>query len=99
MTVKNFNVPALQLNGEEIVENGKPILLKDVIADMLCGNYQDEAQTLSGLDKYKRAKLAAEIYDGNNNFEIEELAMIKEIVGKRGLIFVVYQIFNIIDGE
>lgn len=100
MTIKNFDVQATLVNGTAIENDGKTIVLKDVIADMLCGNYQDESSTLSGLEKFERASLALKVKKGGDiNFETKELATIKEIIGKRGTVPIVYQAFNILDGE
>lgn len=98
MAVKNFNVPFTSVDGIAFVKEDKsPIFLKDVIADVLCGNYQDE-QSLSGIDKFMRGKLALKVKaEDQNNFEIEELAMIKDIIGKRASVPVVYQTFNILE--
>lgn len=99
MTIKNFNTPIIHLDGTPFTNNDKPVLLNKTIGDILCENYHDENQSLSGIDKYKRAKLALKIYDGETDFTTDELTMIKDVIGKRAITIVVYQVFNILDGE
>lgn len=100
MTIKNFDAKATSLDGTPFKDGEREIFLKDAIADMLEGTYPDEAQSLSGIEKFKRAKLSLKMREGGDiNFETEELAIIKEIVGKRGITPIVYQAFNILDGE
>lgn len=99
MTIKNFNVTATLLDGKPIIENDKELLLKDLIINILCGFYEDEFRTLSGADKFKRALLALKIQDGKDNFDADELGLIKDIIGKRATVPIVYQAFNILDGD
>lgn len=100
MTIKSFDAEVTLVDGTPVINNDKPVILRDIIADMLCGNYQDEANSLSGVEKFKRGTLALKIKAGGDiDFKTEELADIKEIVGKRGTVPMVYQTFNILDGE
>lgn len=97
--IKNFDVPAELTNGQQITNNGKSVLIKDIIEQLLSGNYDDE-RNLSGAIKFQRGLLGAKVAKGGDiEFTIEELAIIKEIVGKGGTVPVVLQVWKILETE
>lgn len=101
MTIKNFDVKFINVNGDEIKdEEGKEVDFRNVIFALLIGSYQDE-QNLSGVEKFNRAELAKKIKGATEqtDFTTEELASIKDIAGRKGTIPVVHQAFNILESK
>ena len=77
-------IPSGQKNvmGQDILMDGGPLLMKKVIVNALVANYPDE-QGLPGDEKFKRGMLALRIQKGDmEGYSIDEVALIKKLVGK-----------------
>ena len=94
---KNF----VDLEGNIIkAVTGKDATLKGVIIDALVANYEDE-KNLSGEEKVKRWNLALELTKADNEIDIsiENISMIKKLVGKAYGVLVVGQALNMLEGK
>ena len=78
----NFDVTLKNLEGETLKDKEKDLTLKDVSANALLGNYQDEK--IDGEEKLKRFLLATKIYESNGELElsIDEVKMTKDLIAK-----------------
>ena len=78
----DFNVALKNLKGETLKDKEKDLTLKDVSANALLGNYQDEK--IDGEEKLKRFLLATKIYETNGELElnIDEIKMTKDLIAK-----------------
>lgn len=75
---KDFNQPIIGQNGKPLTdENDKILTAADVIKTALW-NYAE--QNTSGEEKFKQHKLALHIDEGKDEFEPEDLALIKKVV-------------------
>jgi len=91
--IKNFDVPLKNIDGSEIKENDKPVHASQIIANALLA--PDNA---SGQEKAERYALSLEIYKGGDvDITVDNLAKIKELVGKAYAPLIVGQIYSIID--
>lgn len=88
------------LDGENIKrDNNQDVLVKDVILNSLLANFPDE-QNLSGEEKVKRYALATKVHQNTDpDLSIEELAMIKKLVGKMYTALIVGQMWEILEGK
>lgn len=84
------------LNGEELLNDNKPMTVRGAIVQAL--NAADTNPSTTGEEKFKRFILATKVHDvKNNDFTIEELAMIKKRVGEVfALPEVIGAIYNVI---
>jgi len=86
--------------------DGKPIKFNDrdatlglVAVEALCAVYQDE-KDLTGEEKVKRATLAEVAYQGNGvDVSVEDIALIKRLIGKAYGPLVVKKAYDIIEGK
>ena len=92
----NFNQPIKNIQGEEI----KDLTLKTVSVEALLATFPDE-QSLSGEEKAKRYLLATRIYANPEELDltIEEIAKIKQLIGKGYGPLVVGQAWEILEGR
>jgi hypothetical protein len=97
----NFTHEIKQLDGKSIPGLGgkEKTTLKDVAVDALLAQFQDE-QNLSGEEKCKRYVLATRIY-GNDEIEltVEEVALIKKLIGRGFSPLVVGQAYSMLEGK
>lgn len=92
--IKNFDQPLKDIEGNDLLDNNKPVSMKKVILDAILAVSQDESN-LDGETKAKRYKLAQKIVVGGDiDLSIDELKEIKERVGKFGVPLVVGQIYE-----
>ncbi len=95
----NFSKELVDLNGKAINDTtGKPATLKGVSIDALMAVFQDE-QNLSGEEKLKRYKLAVKISSGESEVSVEEISMVKKLIGKAFGALVVGQCWEILEGK
>jgi hypothetical protein len=95
----DFNRGLIDLEGE-VIKNakGESATLKGVTIDALLVAYQDE-QNLSGEDKVKRFALASKINKGTDEVTVEEISLIKKLIGKAYSALVVGQAWDILEGK
>lgn len=93
----DLSVQMKQLNGEPFIENNEPVTLKRVIVTALTAQYPDE-QTLSGQVKFDRYRLAMKVQNEKDPvLSVEELKMVKELIGKGFNAIIVGQAWKAID--
>ena len=92
----NFNQPIKNITGEEI----KDLTLKSVSVEALLATFSDE-QSLLGEEKAKRYVLATRIYANSEELDltVEEIAKIKQLIGKGYGPLVVGQAWEILEGR
>jgi hypothetical protein len=90
----NFNQPIKNIQGEEI----KDLTLKVVSVESLLATFSDEQ--ISGEEKAKRYLLATRIY-ANEELEltVEEIAKIKQLIGKGYGPLIVGQAWEMLEGK
>jgi len=100
----NVATKLLDMDGKEIPASAEPdaepVTLCKIAVEALMGIYKDEPD-LSGEEKVKRFKLAMKLRDGDEpDLEVEELALIKKLIGKAfPSPLVVARCFDILDGH
>ena len=92
----NFNQPIKNIQGEEI----KDLTLKIISVEALLATFSDE-QSLSGEEKAKRYVLATRIYANPEELDltIEEIAKIKQLIGKGYGPLIVGQAWDMLEGN
>jgi len=93
---KEIKVITDQGNGKTTEEN---VFLFDVIINSVLGNYADE-KDLRGVEKIKRYILSQKVYRKRNeavDLTTDEVALIKELVGKNYPALVVGQVWQILE--
>lgn len=100
MTIKNFDALATLIDGNAIkLPEDKDVTYQWLIVEALSTAFQDEPN-LSGVEKYKRGELIKKILAGGDiDLKIEELSLIKSLVGKRWPVQFVYQIYNLLEDK
>ncbi len=94
----DFPKELTELGGEVLKdEKGEPVTMKTVCINALMNLSQDDAN-LSGEDKLKRFDLATVIYAGENpDIKVEDVALIKTLVGKMFMPLIVGQAWRHLD--
>lgn len=86
------------LKGKPFQEEGKNLTLGDVCCNALLFSYPEE-KNVSGKVKYERWKLAAKLVDGGTvDVTLEDMTLIKDLVGKFYGPLLVGPIYNILEG-
>jgi len=93
----NFTVGLKNLEGKTLKDKGKDLTLKDVSANALLGNYQDEK--IDGEEKLKRFLLATKIYESKGDLEltVDEIKMTKDLIARGYSILVTGRALQILD--
>lgn len=94
----NLNVPMLDMRGNPVIDaNRSPLTLQNVCSDAL-GNYADQGMT--GTHKLQNFALGMKIAAAESEIEltVEELATIKDVVGKSYSPLVVGRLDELIEG-
>ena len=81
-------------------EGNKPLTFKDVAIIALVGTYGDEPN-ISGREKFERWELASKLYRSSTeeiSLTVEEIAKIKELVGKAFNVVVVGAMWSLLEG-
>lgn len=95
----DFEQEIKTLNGESIpATDGKPAVLRGVAVDALLAVFADEQQ-LAGEEKLKRYLLAEKIHNGGVEFNTEEIALVKRLIGKAFTPVVVGQAWQMLEGR
>lgn len=94
----NLFVPLLDLKGNVVLNGKEPVSLKDICSDAL-GNYVD--QGMSGTQKLVNFAIGLRIAQSESEVELsaEELAIIKDVVGKSYSPLVVGRLNELIEGR
>jgi len=92
----NFNQTIKNIKGEVV----KDLTLKSVSIEALLATFEDE-RSLSGEEKVKRFVLATRIESNSNDmdFKVEDVAKIKQLIGKGYGPLVVGQAWEMLDGK
>ncbi|MCK4816036.1 hypothetical protein KA005_09700 [bacterium] len=93
----NFNVALKNLEGKVLKLDGKDVTLKDVSANSLLGNYQDEK--IDGNEKLRRFMLATKIYEANGELEldVDDIKLTKDLIAKGYSVLVTARAWEILD--
>lgn len=95
----NFEAVLVDLNLDIITgKESKPATVKSIVIDALLATFQDEA-SLSGEEKMKRYVLATSIHKGANEVSVEDVGMIKKLVGKAYAPLIVGQVWQVLEGK
>ncbi len=95
----NFDKPVKQIDGADMQRDGKAVLMKDVVLDVLAADDRDAPDGTAD-EKISRAKLEYLVHGGGDlELTVEALATIKTLIGKYGIPIVVMQIYSHIEGE
>lgn len=80
-------------------ENKQPVTLGEFVC-MILYSLQESDAKMNGEEKYKIYKLGKKISDNpKSEFSVEELAIIKEHVGRKATTFLVGEIYDIIESS
>jgi len=92
----NFNQTIKNIKGEVV----KDLTLKSVSIEALLATFEDE-RSLSGEEKVKRFVLATRIESNSNDmdFKVEDVAKIKQLIGKGYGPLVVGQAWEMLEGK
>ena len=98
-----INVAAVlkDLKGEEMMNPDKtPVLLKQIMVNSLTALGPDD-KNVSGDEKYKRWKLAQKIEaaDGEMDLKVEDITMIKKLIGQHYMTVAVGAAYDLIEQE
>ena len=93
----NFKETFKDIEGNEILDDGKATTLQTVAINALMATYTDE-QNLSGEDKLKRWKMSQRIFGGEEDFSIEDVALLKKLIGKAYSTIIVGQAYEMLEG-
>jgi hypothetical protein len=94
----NWKTVLTDVAGKEInAENGEPLTLDKVAINALSQLTQQDGQ-FTGEEKFKLGELAYRVYraDSETEFEVEEIAKIKERIGKLYTPIAVFQAYNLL---
>lgn len=96
---RDFSTQLKSLDGEPLVNQGKPFTLGAAVIGALMTPFDDEAH-ISGEQKFNRYNLAVKI-NAPSAAEVsaEEIAQMKLVVGKAYGPLVVGQVFNLLDAD
>jgi hypothetical protein len=91
------------LNGEILKERGNDgtettITLKSVCINALLAQYPNE-KDLSGVEKFRRFDLARQINSGVEEMPVEDVSLLKDLVGKAFMPIVVGSAWELMDGK
>lgn len=88
------------LDGKVIKDpEGKEFTLSVVVQNALLGMYNDEK--IDGNEKAKRYMLSVKVYEAKDVIDLksEDIALIKELIGKTGAPLVVGQAYEVLEGK
>jgi hypothetical protein len=93
----NFDKQLVDLDGTIIPDaKGNPAILRGISVDALLAAFNDE-QNIAGEEKLKRYILAEKIYKKEDDLSVEELALLKKLIGKAYTPLIVGQSWKIIE--
>jgi len=101
--VKTINgIPMVEPVEGEVDDEGnqkvRPVTLRTAVVNALLAQFQDE-KSLSGEEKLKRWDLARKVHGGCDTLEVEEVALIKTLVGKAYGVAVVGPVYTMLEGD
>ena len=93
----NFDKQLVDLDGTIIPDaKGNPAIPRGISVDALLAAFNDE-QNIAGEEKLKRYILAEKIYKKEDDLSVEELALLKKLIGKAYTPLIVGQSWKIIE--
>lgn len=93
----NFDKQLVDLDGTIIPDaKGNSAILRGISVDALLAAFNDE-QNIAGEEKLKRYILAEKIYKKEDDLSVEELALLKKLIGKAYTPLIVGQSWKIIE--
>jgi hypothetical protein len=94
----DFSAPIKALDGQPLMQDGKPVTLASVASGVLLMAFPDEGQTLSADEKIQRFRLAEKVVGGGEReLKVEDIALIKKLVAKAYGPLVVGRVFDLIE--
>lgn len=97
---KNLDTLFKNLDGTDCVNMDKPVSIKSIVIDTLLDVNIDGQQQATSEEKLKRYDLAMRCKDGGDvDFTVEELSLLKSLVGKKWAPLIVGQFYHYCDGE
>lgn len=107
MTLRNFDEPFRHLNGKPITaqelgygDSEEPIMLKDIITQVLETHDMMKEPNLTNQTKRKRAQLGEKIHQGGNiNIDAEETVLLTELVEKNASILLAHRIMDALERD
>ena len=95
--IKTIDGVTIPLNGRE---TDRPTVLSDILTKAMLETPQAEAASMPGEKKMQRYRLAQKCYGVPSvDLEVEELAVLKEYVGKLFPALVVGQVWQMLEGK
>ena len=91
----DFSKVLTDLDGKELEEGKKKVTLKQVCVNALMA--VDQKENIDGTEKLKRYQLATKINKGTMDVSVEEVAKIKELVGKYFSTIIVGQVYELLE--
>lgn len=89
----NFNIPVLGFKNEQLKEpDGTPALIKNAVINSLAAE-----ERIDGSEKVRRFTLAMKVSADEQSYLLEELTLIKDVVGKFMPPLVCGRVFELID--
>ncbi len=92
----NLDTPLIGLDGKPLTNEGKEIIARDIITNALMN--QPPGEQPNGEDSFKRYKLAESMLGKEVDLTPEEIAMIKDRIGKQYTPIIVGPIYKILNG-
>lgn len=92
--------PACSTKMSEMTNSGDPMTIKSVVVNLLDSvSTNKNGSPLEGMEKRKRSQLADRIYgsDGPMELSVDDLSLLKQLVGDSCAPLVVGQVFPILD--
>jgi len=93
----DFNQALKDINGKALSDGGMPITLRDVAVMALLDG--EKTSHLSGIDKARNFRLAVRINGDPDSISVEEVAVLKDHIGRRHTPLIVGQAFDLLEGE
>jgi len=95
----DFSTVLLTVDGDRLVDGGKPVTLKKIAVDALMA-VTDDDKSITGEEKVSRYTLARKISaNPDRSMKVEDVALIKKLIAKIYGPVVVGPAWAILDGE
>lgn len=97
--IVDFGKELVDMEGKAIPNaKGEPAVLRGVAVDALLAVFNDEDR-LSGEEKLKRFILAEKIHNGCDDVTVEEVGLVKKLIGKAFSVIIVGQAWQMLEGK
>ena len=95
----DFGKELVDMEGNVIPNaKGEPAVLRGVTVDALLATFTDE-ERLGGEEKLKRFILAEKIHNGCDDITVEEVGLVKKLIGKAFSVIIVSQAWQMLEGK